>query len=112
MTTGEKKAPAKAVLQTAAPAVPAAKKRAVGQKVGERPEAFVALEPKLIGRMVATARQAAGLSQAELAARAEMAQPNIVRLEKGQALPSTTTLSRVAAATGNRLKIVFRRQTE
>ncbi len=56
---------------------------------------------------VAKARARAGLSQAELARRMKTTQSTIARLESGRAHPSTRTLSRLAKATGHRLKIEF-----
>ena len=51
------------------------------------------------------ARQRAGLSQAELAARMGTSQSTIARLESGQALPSTKTLLRYAEATGSKMRV-------
>lgn len=59
-----------------------------------------------LASVVIEARMRAGLSQAELAARIGTKQPAIARIEGGQ-LPSTTTLRRIAAATGCRLRIVM-----
>lgn len=53
--------------------------------------------------LVRTARAAAGLTQAELAARAGLQQPVIARLERGGANPTLATLERVMLATGHRL---------
>jgi ribosome-binding protein aMBF1 (putative translation factor) len=51
------------------------------------------------------ARQRAGLSQAELAARMGTSQSTIARLESGQTLPSTKTLLRYAEATGSKVRV-------
>ena len=51
------------------------------------------------------ARQRAGLSQAELAARMGTSQSTIARLESGQTLPSTKTLLRYAKATGSKVEV-------
>ena len=59
-----------------------------------------------LAAVVIEARTRAGLSQAELAERIGTKQPAIARIEGGQ-LPSTTTLQRIAAATGSRLRIVL-----
>ena len=56
---------------------------------------------------VAKARARAGLSQAQLAKRMKTTQSTIARLESGRGHPSTRTLSRLAKATGHRLKISF-----
>jgi uncharacterized protein len=51
------------------------------------------------------ARQAAGLSQAELARRAGTSQPAIARYESGAASPSVRTLERLLYALGRRLRL-------
>lgn len=53
------------------------------------------------------ARNGAGLTQAQLAARMKTTQAVIARLESGRVLPSTRTLHRLAVATGTRLTISF-----
>jgi predicted transcriptional regulator len=55
--------------------------------------------------LIRNARRAAGLTQAELAKRARMKQPEIARLEAAGANPRLSTLSRVVAATGHVLKL-------
>jgi ribosome-binding protein aMBF1 (putative translation factor) len=55
-----------------------------------------------IARVIIRARVAAGLSQAELAARMGTAQSFVARLESGRTLPTTSTLVRVGKATGTR----------
>src|SRR3954454_20360901 len=55
--------------------------------------------------LIRNARRAAGLTQAELARRARMKQPEIARLERRGANPRLSTLKRVVAATGNSLKL-------
>jgi|GEM_PF-132421 len=54
-------------------------------------------------------RQAAGLTQAQLARRIGGSQPMIARLEKGldQRTPQFDTLQRIASALGRQLKLVF-----
>ena len=61
-----------------------------------------ALATALIG-----ARAKAGLTQAELAARMGTTQSAVARMEGGKGRPSTTTLAKVAAATGTRLRVSF-----
>jgi transcriptional regulator with XRE-family HTH domain len=64
-----------------------------------------------LGAAILAARTAAGLSQTELGAKLKTAQTNIARLEKGGSIPSTTTLQRIAKATGHKLMITFSRDT-
>ncbi len=56
---------------------------------------------------LSTLRLEAGLSQAELAARMDMLQPNIARLEKKPGDPSMTTLKRLSAALGVTVDVVI-----
>ena len=63
-------------------------------------------EMAVIEAMVA-ARQAAGLSQAELAARLGSTQPAVARLEAGRVSPRLTTLRRIAKVSGYRLAVSF-----
>jgi transcriptional regulator with XRE-family HTH domain len=53
--------------------------------------------------LVKQARVAAGLTQAELAERAGVKQPEIARLESARANPRIATLDRVVAAAGHSL---------
>jgi ribosome-binding protein aMBF1 (putative translation factor) len=52
----------------------------------------------LIGQTVRDRRLALGLSQVELAARADMTQPTISRLEAGGVVPTIPLLERISAA--------------
>jgi transcriptional regulator with XRE-family HTH domain len=52
-----------------------------------------------------TARREAGLSQAELAARARTSQATVSAYESGRKEPSLSTLSRLLAATGTRITV-------
>jgi ribosome-binding protein aMBF1 (putative translation factor) len=61
-----------------------------------------ALASALIG-----ARAHAGLTQEELAERMGTSQSAIARLESGRSRPSTTTLAKLAAATGTKLRVSF-----
>jgi transcriptional regulator with XRE-family HTH domain len=64
----------------------------------------------LIGALI-EARDKAGLTQAQLAARMKTTQAAIARLESGRVLPSTRTLQKFAKATGTVLKISFQPRT-
>jgi ribosome-binding protein aMBF1 (putative translation factor) len=74
-----------------------------------RPKVVTATAPSQLGGAILAARMAAGLSQTELAAKLKTAQGNIARLEKAGSIPSTSTLQRVAKATGHKLVITFSR---
>lgn len=52
----------------------------------------------IIGKNVRAARDAADLTQAELARRSGIAVPNVSRLERGTHLPSVATLKKVSDA--------------
>lgn len=58
-----------------------------------------------VGDRIRTAREAAGLSQRELAARMGTSQAAIARLEAGGVGATLTTLHRVAVALGLELKV-------
>lgn len=60
------------------------------------------MEPSTLVRQ---ARRAAGLTQAELARRAGVKQPEIARLERPGANPRIATLDRVLAASGHSLTL-------
>jgi DNA-binding XRE family transcriptional regulator len=62
----------------------------------------------LLGQMVYDRRIALGLTQAELAARAGMSQPQLSRLELGGATPTVPLLARLAEAMDAELDICFR----
>ena len=61
----------------------------------------------MVGSAVRAARRRAGVSQAELAARAGTSQPSVARLEKGQVSPTVISLDRIARALGTELVIDF-----
>ena len=50
-------------------------------------------------------REAAGLTQAELAARADMLQPVVARLEGGRSAPQLATLRRYVRALGGEVEV-------
>lgn len=62
----------------------------------------------LLGQMVYEQRIALGLTQAELAARTGMTQPQLSRLESGGATPTIPLLARLARALDAELDISFR----
>lgn len=55
--------------------------------------------------LIRTARRRAELSQAALAARAGMSQPEVARLERSGANPTAQTLARLLGAAGQRLDL-------
>lgn len=57
--------------------------------------------------MILKARNEQNLTQSELARRTGIRQSNISRIEKGQALPSISTLCKIAHGLGKRLQIKF-----
>lgn len=67
---------------------------------------YQAMEPEFaLARELIRARAAAGMTQADVAARMGTKQTVVARLESGRTKPSTRTLERYAEATGRRLKI-------
>ena len=61
-----------------------------------------------LAERVRQAREGAGLTQAELAARIGSTQPAVARLEAGGSTPSFATLRRIAAALGFELVVELR----
>jgi transcriptional regulator with XRE-family HTH domain len=57
-----------------------------------------------LGRLLSEARRRAGLTQRELARRAETSQSVVARIEQGRTDPSTATLARLLAAAGFELR--------
>jgi len=62
----------------------------------------------MLGQMVHDRRVELGLTQADLAQRAGMTQPQLSRLESGGATPTVPLLARLAAALNADLDIAFR----
>ena len=70
--------------------------------------AYDALEEEFaLANALIGARAHAGLTQEELAERMGTSQSAIARLESGRSRPSTTTLAKLAAATGTKLRVSF-----
>ena len=70
--------------------------------------AYDALEEEFaLANALIGARAHAGLTQEELAERMGTSQSAIARLESGRSRPSTTTLAKLAAATGTKLRVRF-----
>jgi ribosome-binding protein aMBF1 (putative translation factor) len=65
-----------------------------------------------LGEEVRRLREAAGLSQMELARRIRSTQPAIARLEAGGVAPTIETLERIAAALGLDLAVSFKRRKQ
>ena len=59
-----------------------------------------------IGQRIQELRKDAGLTQAQLAEKCGMAQPNIARIEAGTYATSLDVLSRIAEALGKRIELV------
>ena len=70
-------------------------------------KAYAALDDEFnLAAVIIEARMRAGLSQTALAKKIGTKQPAIARIEGGK-LPSTTTLQRIAKATGTHLRITL-----
>jgi transcriptional regulator with XRE-family HTH domain len=57
------------------------------------------------GKLLRDARKSAGLTQADLAERLQVAQSSVARLESPRSNPRLETLDRALLATGNRLRV-------
>lgn len=69
---------------------------------------YEALESEFaLATVLIRARADAGLTQEELAERMGTRQESVARWEGGKVMPSTRTLTRLAQATGTRLRISF-----
>lgn len=72
--------------------------------------AYDALDEEFaIASQIIHARTRAGLTQQQLAERMHTSQSAIARLESGRGRPSVSTLEKVAAATGSKLRMVLER---
>ena len=60
-----------------------------------------------IGAEIKRARLLIGLTQKQLAERVGMRQPAIVRIEKGNNVPTWMTLEKIATALGMQLRVEF-----
>jgi transcriptional regulator with XRE-family HTH domain len=65
-----------------------------------------------VAKAIIGARQAAGLTQAQMAERMGSPQSYIARLEAGTTLPNLRTIYRVGEATGTRPEVVFHHQNK
>lgn len=63
------------------------------------------------GKLLREARESAGLTQAELAARLGTNQSSVARLESPRSNPRLSTLQRALAATGNQLELKLQAAT-
>jgi ribosome-binding protein aMBF1 (putative translation factor) len=72
-----------------------------------KPKGITAMTLKQLPNVVLAARNAAGITQDELAARLKTSPASVLRLEKGRSTPNTRTLQRIASATGHELHITF-----
>jgi ribosome-binding protein aMBF1 (putative translation factor) len=88
--------------------IPAEKVFAEWRKDPEYVRDYEALEEEVaLASAGIGARAHAGLTQEELAERMGTSQSAIARLESGRSRPSTTTLAKLAAATGTKLRVSF-----
>lgn len=88
--------------------IPAEKVFAEWRKDPEYVRAYEALEEEFaLASAIIGARAHADLTQEELAERMGTSQSAIARLESGRSRPSTTTLAKLAAATGTKLRVSF-----
>ena len=88
--------------------IPMEKLFAEWRKDPEYMREYEALEGEFaLAHALIKARADAGLTQEELAERMGTTQSAIARMEGGKSRPSTTTLAKVAAATGTKLRVSF-----
>ena len=89
-------------LQTALPVMPGFREMVLRRRAGEQAARMAAGRSRLV-RELAAQRQAAGLSQTEIAARMGTSQSAVARLESGTADVRASTLERYAAAVGGQI---------
>jgi ribosome-binding protein aMBF1 (putative translation factor) len=82
----------------------------VRARLAADPESNAAFQKELarlqLARQIAEARKRAGLSQAQLAERIGTKQTGVARMERASTMGfTTTTLAKIAAATGCRLEV-------
>ena len=87
---------------TSLPVMPGFREMALRQTAGEQAARMAEERGKLV-RELAGRRQAAGLSQTEVAARMGTSQSAVARLESGTADVRASTLERYAAAVGSEI---------
>lgn len=88
--------------------IPAGKVFTEWRKDPEYVREYEALEEEFaLASAIIGARAHADLTQEELAERMGTSQSAIARLESGRSRPSTTTLAKLAAATGTKLRVSF-----
>jgi len=80
---------------------------APGPSAGERDRDDTAME---VGRLIARARQAQGLSQAELARRTGLRRELVGRIERGQANPTLVVLIALADGLGYAMEELLARE--
>jgi ribosome-binding protein aMBF1 (putative translation factor) len=89
-------------LEAGLPVMPGFREMALRRRAGEQ-AARMATERGRLVRELAAQRQAAGLSQTEIAARMGTSQSAVARLESGTADVRASTLERYAAAVGGQI---------
>jgi len=71
-------------------------------------KAYEELEPEFqVARSIIALRAAKGLTQEDMAAKAEIKRPMLSRLEGAKDLPTIPTLARLAAAIGAKVEVRF-----
>ena len=88
--------------QDALPVMPGFREMVLRRRAGEQAARMAAGRSRLV-RELAAQRQAAGLSQTEIAARMGTSQSAVARLESGTADVRASTLERYAAAVGGQI---------
>jgi ribosome-binding protein aMBF1 (putative translation factor) len=96
---------------TGLPVMPGFREMALRRRAGEQAARMAEGRGRLV-RELAQQRQAAGLSQTEVAARMRTSQSAVARLESGTADVRASTLERYAAAIGGQIAWTFSRPGE